>query len=337
LKDNGALQAYFNQRLVELLQKHGRRMVGWDEIVRPDLRKDVLVQSWRGNEALVESAKLGFDGILSSPYYLDKMERTSKYYAADPLPAGIDANAHVLGGEVCVWGQLVSEENIDSRMWPYSAAIAERFWSPREVTDVDDMYRRLDAASLYLEEAGTQHISNMERMVRRAASGEITPAIRTFFGLVEPLRLGAREEARKFSQLTPLVALGDIAIADPPAARVFAKKVDAFLKEKPSQKIADQLIQEFRSWQELKTAIASLAQTAPLFHDGEATAADLSELGTTGEQAVAYLMKGTTPPPEWTNAQAALLARARTPKGLLRIAAIGPMEKLIAAANSTQK
>ena len=340
LKDNNALQAYFNHRLVQILQKHGRRMVGWDEILRPDLRKDVVVQSWQGVESLARSAKLGFDSILSAPYYLDKMERTSKYYAADPLPFGNDLDAaqaaHILGGEVCMWSELTSEENIDSRMWPYSAAIAERFWSQPYVTDVDDMYRRLDTASLDLEAAGAQHISNPESMLRNACRGPIPTSARHFFDLVEPLRLGAREEARQASQLTPLVALGDIAIADPPAARVFSKKVNGLLRDAPQHRnFHDELVQEFRSWRELKPAMDKLVQTAPLFHDAEGTAADLADLGISGEEAIGFLATGTAPPLEWTQRQALLLDRARTSKGLLRIAVLDAMQQLVTAANAT--
>ena len=336
LKDNAALQAYFNHRLVKILQKHGRRMVGWDEILRPDLRKDIVVQSWQSSEALATSAKMGFDGFLSAPYYLDKMERTSKYYANDPSPAdsSLDAAqaARILGGEVCAWGELLSEENLDSRIWPYSAAIAERFWSPREVADTEDMYRRLDAASLYLEEAGSQHISGFEIMLRRAAHGELSPAVRTFFGLVAPLRLGAYREQHHVSQLTPLVALGDIAIADPPAARQFSAKLNAFLHG--SLQYRDDLIQEFRSWQELKPALEALAQTAPAFHDAEGTATDLGDLGMAGRQAVEFLANRTSPPPDWTQRQAILLDRAKIAKGVLRVAVVDAMQQLVTAANS---
>jgi len=306
--------------------------------LRPDLRHDVLVQSWQGVESLEHSAKAGFDSILSAPYYLDKMERTSKYYEADPLPVGNDLDetqaAHILGGEVCMWSELTSEENIDSRMWPYSAAIAERFWSPRDVTDVDDMYRRLDAVSLSLEEVGSRHISNTDVMLRRAVGSEIPASVRTFFGLVEPLRLGAREEARQASQLTPLVALGDIAIADPPAARQFAKKISAFLRDAQHQNFRDDLAQEFRSWRELRPAIEALAEKAPLFRDAEGTATDLSDLGISGEEAVTFLIHRTMPPPEWEQRQAVLLDRAKTQKGLLRAAVLDAMQQLVNAANT---
>src|SRR5258707_3913734 len=204
LQDNAALQLYFNQQLTKIVHKHGKQMVGWDEIMNPDLPKDAVVQSWRGPESLATAAKLGYNGILSAPYYLDKMFTTATYYAGDPVPAGsyLDADqaAHVLGGEACVWGELVSEENIESRTWPYAAAVAERLWSPREVNDVQDMYRRLDIVSDRLEEAGSRHRTNMEAMLRQAAGGDVPVLVADFIGLLQPLRLGVREELNRPTQ-----------------------------------------------------------------------------------------------------------------------------------------
>ena len=343
LKDNAALQASFNQRVVEILQKHGRRMVGWDEILRPDLRKDIIVQSWQSSEALASSAKMGFDGFLSAPYYLDKMERTSKYYANDPLPAdtGLDGgqSAHILGGEVCAWGELLSQENLDSRIWPYSAAIAERFSSPREVKSAEDMYRRLDAVSPDLEAAGSQHITNLDRTVRGISRREVPPFVETFFGLVEPLRLGAYREQRTITQLTPLTDLGDIAIADPAPARRFADLVNSFLLEVARRDLSsdnsrDQVLQQFQAWAALKLQFQSLAGITLAFRDAEGTTADLAELSAAGEEAVAFLKNGIAPPSGWADRQTLLLARARTAKGLLRVAVVDAMEQLIAAANS---
>src|SRR5207302_4217575 len=143
------LLAYYNTRLQAIVKKHGKRMEGWDEILDPDLPKDIVIQSWRGQKSLAEGARLGYAGILSAGYYLDLMHPASQHYAVDPLDkeaAGLtpEQQKHILGGEAAMWVEFATPENVDSRIWPRTAAIAERRWSPREVKDTDDMYRRLD-------------------------------------------------------------------------------------------------------------------------------------------------------------------------------------------------
>src|SRR5262249_40070825 len=108
LADAAELQAYFNRRLHEILAAHGKRMLGWDEILRPELPKTIVVQSWRGIASLSRAAQLGYDVLLSSGYYLDHMESAAAHYQVDPLPEDLDAAArsHVLGGEACMWGEF---------------------------------------------------------------------------------------------------------------------------------------------------------------------------------------------------------------------------------------
>ncbi|HXZ39585.1 MAG TPA: family 20 glycosylhydrolase, partial [Terriglobales bacterium] len=65
LKNDGDLQAYFNQRVQKIVSKHGKIMIGWDEVLQPDLPKDIVVQSWRGQESLAQAAKQGYRGLLS--------------------------------------------------------------------------------------------------------------------------------------------------------------------------------------------------------------------------------------------------------------------------------
>src|SRR5215813_13746716 len=71
IKDNHALQAYFNQRVLKILQKYNKKMIGWDEILHADLPKDAVIQSWRGPASLADAARKGYDGILSNGYYID--------------------------------------------------------------------------------------------------------------------------------------------------------------------------------------------------------------------------------------------------------------------------
>ncbi|MBI3662315.1 MAG: family 20 glycosylhydrolase [Acidobacteria bacterium] len=340
LKDNAALQAYFNQRLSRILSKHGKRMVGWDEILHADLPKNTVVQSWRGQKSLSEGARQGFNGILSAGYYLDAMETSAFHYAVDPLPAanGLDAAqaGRILGGEVCMWGELITPENIDSRIWPRTAAIAERLWSMREVADVDDMHRRLDVVSLQLEELGLTHLSGPDTMLRRLAGTEDIEPLRALLRLVEPLSLGQRMRARRATQLTPLTSLGDIACPDAPARRELAALVAAFLRTAPRDPASGEaLAREFRAWVELGRSLAAMAERAPLLRDAEGLAADLAELGAAGQEALTFLSEGKTSPKEWTASKLALLDRAAAHKGFLRLAVVSSLRQLIVAAGSS--
>src|SRR5260221_630504 len=159
LASNEALQAYFSERVQRIVTKHGKAVVGWDEVFIPGVPKDIVIQSWRGQASLAQAAAQGYHGILSNGYYLDLGWSAARHYAVDPA-SGPAANLTpeqqqlILGGESCMWSEYVNPENIDSRIWPRNAAIAERLWSPQNVTDVASMYARLHAISAQLEWLG---------------------------------------------------------------------------------------------------------------------------------------------------------------------------------------
>jgi len=294
LKNEHDLQALFNQKVQKILAKHERKMMGWDEIYHPDLPKDIMVQSWRGMESLNQIASNGYQGLLSTGYYIDQPQSTSYHYRNDPLakraaaltkllpndkvsawqftmprlkgsdvkgtlvlvkrneyvinayakfnnnryqkvftdqrlatnlqqinfvldtwmgptrgefdlsnPAAIKGrmligNTHysvtgeklknfnfsgikllpnlakndennILGGEATLWTEMVTEENLDLRTWPRLFAIAERFWSVKSKTNIDDMYRRLFQISQYAENIGLkhqiQHVAGIQSLV----------------------------------------------------------------------------------------------------------------------------------------------------------------------------
>ncbi|MDW8847634.1 family 20 glycosylhydrolase [Erwinia sp. MMLR14_017] len=90
LKDEQALQTYFNQRVEKILEKHQRKMVGWDEIAHPDLPKSILIQSWQGQDALGEISKQGYRGILSAGFYLDQAQPAAYHYRNEVWPVGLN-------------------------------------------------------------------------------------------------------------------------------------------------------------------------------------------------------------------------------------------------------
>jgi hexosaminidase len=337
LKDKQALQAYFNRRVSKILQKHGKKMVGWDEILHPDLPGDIVVQSWRGAESLAEGARRGYNGILSNGYYLDHLLPAEKYYLNDPLPAGHnlspEESARVLGGEACMWAEYVGQENLDSRIWPRMAAVAERFWSPREVSDVADMYRRLDAVSLQLEELGLTHESYRGRMLRRlAGSNTHTAPLQTLIDTLGPKFFG-REKVRPVTQQTPNVRLVDAAAPDSRVAREFAEAVREILADAPRfQSRRERLRALFREWRETEPAVRVMADRSPLMRDAVPLAAQLAEMGSAGLEAIEYLSHGVTPPAGWREERLALLERiARTPSEL-DFPILPPLRQLIQAA-----
>ncbi|MBM3312357.1 MAG: beta-hexosaminidase, partial [Candidatus Aminicenantes bacterium] len=269
LADNRALQGYFNVRILEILKKYGRRMVGWDEILQPGLPKDIVIQSWRGPQTLYEAARQGHRAILSNGFYIDLCQPAAFHYANDPVAAngGLsdDARALVLGGEATMWSELVSAETVDSRIWPRTAAIAERLWSSAGVRDVEDMYRRLDAVALELEELGLAHYKNQEMMLRRLAAGGDAGALKVLADVVEPLEEYKRHVAgggERYTVLSPLTRLVDAAQPESRTARLFEAAVAAFLKT-GDRKTADEVRGHLGRWQAQAEALKPLFVRSP--------------------------------------------------------------------------
>src|SRR5947209_14058459 len=319
IKDNHALQAYFNQRVAQILKKHGKQMVGWDEILHPDLPNNVVIQSWRGPASLAEAAKKGYDGILSAGYYLDLMYPTAQHYLVDPIPAGSDLTneqaAHILGGEATMWSEYVSPETIDSRIWPRMAAIAERLWSPRNVTNVDDMYRRLAIVSAQLEELGLTHKRNQQVLLRRLTGGADVWPLATLVAIIEPVKEYRRGQMHPTTMLSPLTSLVDAAHADADEARPLASAVDALLSDAPRfNAYQENLKLTLTQWRDARPALDALIAQSPVLRDAEPLAQDMSDLGTVGLEALSYLSAGAAPPNGWREARLAMIEQAAKPK-----------------------
>ena len=336
LKDTAALQAYFNRRLLPILTKHGKKMIGWDEILTPDLPKDVVVQSWRGVDSLAAGARQGYSGILSAGYYLDHMEPASEHYAVDPVPANSDLTpeqaARILGGEACMWAEYVEPRTIDSRIWPRTAAIAERLWSPRTVTSEDDMYRRLSVESLRLEELGLTHISQEAASLRALAGTQQIDALRPLTAVLEPVDFDARShwsETHGGTTLSPLNQLVDALPPDPPSRHDFGDLVSTYLEDPvahPDEGAA--LASTFRSWSASPEMMALLS-SSPQLAEALPRAQQLTELGTLGIEALNYLSSGVPAAPGWKAQKLAILDEAGKPVALTRFTVLKPLRDLV--------
>jgi len=339
IKDNHGLQAYFNTRLLKILQKHGKKMIGWDEILQPELPKDIVIHSWRGTAALADAARKGYDGILSNGYYIDLIQPASQHYLADPLPADStltpDEARHVLGGEATMWGEWVTPETIDSRIWPRTAAIAERLWSPRTVNDVNDMYRRLAVISFQLEELGLTHKKNQAMMLRRLLRSDDVGPLRTLVSIIEPVKEYRRYDQRPQTMLSPLTGVVDATTPDSEAARRFAWMVDAFLADAPRfQLYRAEISQTLADWQTSGATLEPLIDRSPSLKEVKPLAMNLSVLGETGLEAMSYLKLGMPSTSDWRTAAQLKMDDAAKPYGALEFVVIPSVRKLIVATGS---
>jgi hexosaminidase len=314
-------------------------MIGWDEILQPDLPRDVVIQSWRGPAALAEAAKKGYDGILSNGYYIDLMYPASQHYLADPIPANstltADETKHILGGEATMWGEFVSPETIDSRIWPRTAAIAERLWSPRDVTDVDDMYRRLAAVSIELEALGLAHEKNRPMLLRRLAQTKEVGPLETLAAVVAPVKEYRRGQQRPSTMLSPLTGLVDAAQADSETVRQFSMMVEALLSDAPRFRV-EEARRMLMQWRDAGPELNSIIARAPALQEARPLADDLSDIASIGLEATSDLADNVAVTIQWRDASLARLEQAAKPKAAVEFSIIPGMRLLVIAAAELQ-
>ena len=341
MANNHALQAYFNTRILKILTKHGKKMVGWDEIFQPGLPNNIVIHSWRGTQALVEAAQKGYQGILSNGYYIDLCQPAVEHYLNDPIPADsplTDAQkALVLGGEATMWGEIVTPETIDSRIWPRTAAIAERLWSPPSVNNVDDMYRRLALIEVDLEELGLTHIKNQSVMLRRLAGRTAIQPLQVLAEATEPLKSYQRHsQGVTYTSLSPYSRFVDACFPESLTARAFSGKVERYLETR-SPALAEELRTTLVGWKNNHALALPLIAASPALREIETLSQALESAAGTGLEALNVLTSGKAVDKGWLIGQKQLLAEAKKPKAHCELAISGAVEKLVEACAGAAK
>jgi len=331
--DTRALQCYFTRRVMQILARYGKKMVGWDEIFHPQLEPGAMIQSWRGHESLYEAAKEGFYSILSRDYYIDLIHNTDFHYLNDPLPqnAPVDKEArkNILGGEVTSWGELVTQETIDSRIWPKTAAIAERLWSPQDVKDVDDMYTRLEIINIQLEELGLQHIKNYEMMLRRLSNYQDISALKIFVDVLEQVKNYDRHfQGVTYSSYAPLTRTVDAAMSQSLTDWKFNKLVADFLLN-GSESYLIGIRCYLNLWQENHDKMLPIIANAPILREVETLSKDLKNIAEIGLQAIDIITGDEIIPSQWCAKSKEILIQARKPRGQVELIVIDAIERLV--------
>jgi len=455
LKDSHELQVYFNERMRKIISKHGKIMMGWDEIQHPVLPSEgIAIQVWRNHKYLWEAAKRGNKTILSKGYYLDHKKSADEYYQIDPvvikgainmeidstywtswksqvhfgestfdgniytfgneddikiimdfmgnatgipevqkegnkinftnqidvgkmevslellgdslkgqanvsffdlemtgtrsggsdMPNGLPLprfdkiepltksdEENILGGEACMWTEMVDSITLESRIWPKAAAIAEKLWSPQELTsDNEDMYRRLMIMNNKLESIGLHHHKNQAIILKNMVGDAY---VKPFSFLVDYLHEGAFAnriflyEPELYTS-TPLDLVVDAASAESYPAYEFNKTVDLWLNTK-DEKAKEEIESLLKEW------IQNQVVLAPLFIKNEKAAmvqAHSENLSKLASLALTSMQTGTLNEEDISGFEE-LSIMAKNEYGGTVLAVVPGLEKLIRSVN----
>jgi hexosaminidase len=176
LADEDELQSWFIRRIGRFLNAHGRRLVGWDEILEGGLAPNATVMSWRGTAGGIAAAKQGHHVVMApqADLYFDHYQADPEHeplaiggmtpiedtYGYEPIPSELSADEakHVLGPEACVWTEYMpTADQVEYMAYPRVLALAEIAWSPLEARDWDSFQKRLPAALKFLDRLGVNY------------------------------------------------------------------------------------------------------------------------------------------------------------------------------------
>lgn len=159
------LEGEWMKKIVDIATGLNIKSMVWQEVIdhggEPPLH--TVVQIWKGGHIL-ELAKItnkGYNAILSSCWYLDHLESGGdwlQFYRCDPyvFPGTAEQKAKVMGGEVCMWAEVVDANNVIPRVWPRASAAAEKLWSDGSVINENDAAKRLEEHVCRMNRRGIQ-------------------------------------------------------------------------------------------------------------------------------------------------------------------------------------
>jgi len=336
MKNDAALQSYFTGRVQKLVVGHGRVPEGWDEVLQPDTPRDVVIQSWRGPKGLAAAARQGNRVLLSNGYYIDLNQPASEHYLVDPLGGDgatltAEEKARVLGGEATMWAEFVTPENVDSRIWPRTAAISERLWSSQEVRDVDSMYRRMAAVSLKLNNYGLKHNSVTPMMLERMSGQADVAPLAVLASVVQPPKGYEREHLHTYTNHSALNHLVDGVSPESEAGRRFAVLVTTIVAGKATAQEWAEARESLTKWRDNDSKLEPELGASDLTAELKPVSQSVSQVAGIGLEALDGLKSHKASTAEARAKDLQILKVAEKPQAVLLDKLVGPVEMLVRA------
>jgi hexosaminidase len=292
IADNHALQAYFIKRVQRILEKYKKQTIAWEEAFSKDVSNKITLQVWQNPAYLQKAITNGNPVLISLGFYLDLFMPAYIHYN-NPLYASLNVKdeSKVTGGEAAQWTEIANAYNIETRVWPRAAVIAERLWSPKTIDNVGDMYRRLFAISRHLEESGLQHKAEYIQSLKRLANSDSITTLKCFTDLLEPVKgykkLFARftmQESATF-QTAPLSEISDIIPVDQQTKWEFRDAVQSWITHKDSLS-AKRIMVWLKQWQQINTDLQPLFSQSLQLKKVEQHSKNLAILASIGLEAM---------------------------------------------------
>jgi len=228
-----------------------------------------------------------------------------------------------------MWGEFVVPETIDSRIWPKTAAIAARSWSPPGTDDGEDMYRRLEELNPKLDVLGLKHRFNYPAMLQRLAGEHPIDALKTLADILEPVKYYTRPGTRAYTQMTPLNRLVDAARPESRQARKFRDLVDRYLEAPDSSGDRNTMLEWLKKWRDNHAPLKPVLEESSLLNEIIPLSEDAAALAGAGLQAVEYIEKRQQAPLSLVDKVHPLLNPPRRPEHELLIMIAPGIEKLV--------
>lgn len=330
LADSKAVEAFFLRRAAGIVRRLGKTVIGWEEVAGAGLPKDSIVQAWQTSNAMADATAKGHRTIMSAGYYLNLLMPADYHYGIDPAataaagltpehakalrglspllanfvtdalvdfphaPLSAEQEKLLIGAEAPLWGEIATDELIDHHLWPRAAVLAERFWSPANLTDASDMYRRLAIVSAQLTVSGLDDQANRQRIAARIAPDD-NGSVADLLAITGPVRNMAHDHRIKAMLagqriVQPLNALADTAPVDSLVARRFAAETKRYVAGERA--LGAPLKAQLSDWRGNETRFEAIATGNPMLEPARPTAALIAAVAATGLDAIEALETG---------------------------------------------